>query len=662
MTPELATAPTTTTWGWTNPVMVKPGGKVAQIGAAPAVTVWEGRLYCAWRDDYTNQHHIHIAESNDGETWDEVDLTTLFPGRDAPTTDFALALTSFDGDLFLIYQHQTRGLWYLRNQGFKWGAPVQIRDEAGNSPHSMFSPAAAVLNEELFVVYRGPHQGAPYPYLLSRYNGSIWTKSEPLPHGMAGHSDPALVRWPASADWPETVVLAYQADSHGTIAYALKRGTSGWEGPVNNFTTDGKALTKDTPALAIVDGELFLVFRGASGDTIYFLRAIKEPEGIEVYKQDNITTTNHASSASAPAVVEWFDEARVCIRGRTGDQKDKLYSFNGSRWNGRLRDIKSAFENLVSWKCNVVQYRWRGAFDYDQNVNHIQGLARYKQWDFLARSIKPSEGQWGLIFVVNRETGLITKKLEIKRHAGFTHPGGCQVFDDYLAVSLAPNSGGGGAVVFYDLSDMSDEGPGDPLPVEIATDKHDFACVGLTTYVRGGQSRYWAGVYSSDTVYFYESSSASLRDPACKFVLQATHALPATDKDWSNQRCDRCSQYPAKGADSLALFTDVENGLWLVALTTAGEQLRPDNWEDAAYLCHVDLGKGLTVQAKRCLCTKAYEYTPLDYWAMPHCRWGATAIASGPDQMDLLCTSRNFTRDQDLLGVFTVDVDYFPSP
>lgn len=271
-----------------------------------------------------------------------------------------------------------------------------------------------------------------------------------------------------------------------------------------------------------------------------------------------------------------------------------------------LADVRQAIEALPR-RGRKTRFAGPVAPGGDPGPSHIQGLAGYKDVFLLTHS--DADEQSGRILVLDRvREHKFVKEFRLPTFStsgpSFFHAGGCQLIGDVLAV---PSESGKNAsvIAFFDVSD--------PMHIKefngalrIARDSRDAAAVGITTFMRNGQTVWLLAVYDSGTVDFYESPDfpgGALFEP--RFMCRVG------EKDHQH----------------LLLFTDQANRVFAVGLNRGNIF-----FFDRLVVYAVDLaGHTMTPDPDR----------DISSGGGTRLRWGSSLEVVG-DQLELHCTDRDY--------------------
>lgn len=286
-----------------------------------------------------------------------------------------------------------------------------------------------------------------------------------------------------------------------------------------------------------------------------------------------------------------------------------------SSWNERLIDVPKAFNTVV----DDGQFRYyEGAVnDVEGFASHVQGMASYRSQYYIFTHSNYL-GSHGRILVIDRLKGSMVMEFP-NTGDGLNHPGGCQVIGDYLAVALENGDNQNGVVHFYDLSMMDDHTRPALLPVVVPA-RGGAGAVAITDIGEGYNRQYLLAIYDDHAVTFYKSEYCSLTDPNCHFAYAY------------DQR-----KLGPNGADNICLITDVNNNVFLLALS--GVENFGVYIEDWADLYSVSLSDGsLRLLHSRHLHTQGGKY------GLPgiHFRWGAGLQILNNTEIGPYCSARNF--------------------
>ncbi len=210
-----------------------PGSSQSGSGEAPALAVYNGKLYCAWIHD----ENIYLASSADGKSWEMEATLTSMSTRAAPV------LAAFNGRLYTAWSgYHDDGVFYASFNGTQWTSQSKIGYSSDKTTDT--SPALAAHQGRLYAGWKHDEK----IYLASTNNGSDWIAENPMLDMGTKHA-------PALASYHQKLYAAWNGYRNDGVYYASFDGT--------NWTSQAKAdipyLENDKAcALTTFDGRMYL--------------------------------------------------------------------------------------------------------------------------------------------------------------------------------------------------------------------------------------------------------------------------------------------------------------------------------------------------------------------------------------------------------------------
>ena len=202
----------------------------------------------------------------DGSYWTGNQKIADMPGGISPESNYTPALSVFQGYLYMAYKGAHSNELYLSwFDGESWRGNQKIADMPGDiSPESNYGPAIAVYDDALWMIFKGAHSNELYQ---AEYNGS-WSGNQKI-SDMPGGINPESNYTPALARFLEDLFLIYKGAHSNEIYQATWDGTT-WTG--NARISDVSAINPQTdrsPAFSPFNDQLYMTYKGASTDNIY---------------------------------------------------------------------------------------------------------------------------------------------------------------------------------------------------------------------------------------------------------------------------------------------------------------------------------------------------------------------------------------------------------
>ena len=237
----------------------------------PAVVQFpDGDLYAFYKGASSNNIYYMTMDADgnwSGNQPVQVDGTTL-------TTDKAPAATIFQGDIYLVYK-KDGGSNHVKVAKFDgttwyWGNSIDTLSNGDIDPSTSHNPAAAVLNDVLYIAYSGNGTDRMY---LCWYNGTTWDGNKKIEsNGNQLRCDEG----PALAPYNGLLYLCWQGNVSQELYQATWDGEGNpakdWENYDNIKASRGvkdQPRTNKYPTLVPFDGKLFLWYKGNHSDKIY---------------------------------------------------------------------------------------------------------------------------------------------------------------------------------------------------------------------------------------------------------------------------------------------------------------------------------------------------------------------------------------------------------
>jgi hypothetical protein len=267
----------------------KPGGSWqppklasgASTSAPPALALWQGEIYLAWRVPGTNQ--IGWAATS-GPAWGPTAQVPQALTSAAP----ALAPGPGSGPLYLAWKGEgsSTGIWWAAFDGTTW-SPQQQVPGVGTSA----APALAVSNDGLlYLAWKG--EGSSTGIWWATFDGTTWSPQQQVP-GVGTSAAPALGAWQPFTFAPSTnPILAWKGDS-GSGLWASSFDGTAWSAQ-QELSWPG---TADAPAITWFSFEIaYLFYPGIGTDAGSLLFG-------SVFNYAGQVTSWHPSSALPGAAV-----------------------------------------------------------------------------------------------------------------------------------------------------------------------------------------------------------------------------------------------------------------------------------------------------------------------------------------------------------------------
>jgi predicted phosphodiesterase len=134
--------------------IVVPGKDAPLTDCRPALAVYGNKLYLVYKSYSDNTIWWSWY---DGKQW-EGDERVVSEKYGGPHTSAVPALAVYGNKLYLVHEPDADGtIWWSWYDGKQWGGDEQIVSEKYGGPHTVDSPALAVYDNKLHMVYRGAY-------------------------------------------------------------------------------------------------------------------------------------------------------------------------------------------------------------------------------------------------------------------------------------------------------------------------------------------------------------------------------------------------------------------------------------------------------------------------------------------------------------------------
>lgn len=158
---------------WTNPQVA--GGGTLHSSAGPGLAALGDKLYLVWRADYSGLFWSRF----DGSSWTNPQVVY------GTGTDGDPALAVFDGRLYLAWRgvNPDQSIYWTTFNGTSWAPQQQI------NVHTTHGPALATLDNKLYLVWKG--MDTDQNLWWSSFDGNAWADQQEIPDTVTS-TGPAL--------------------------------------------------------------------------------------------------------------------------------------------------------------------------------------------------------------------------------------------------------------------------------------------------------------------------------------------------------------------------------------------------------------------------------------------------------------------------------------
>lgn len=183
-----------------------------------------------------------------------------------------------------------------------WSLPLNIKSQ--NQAASMFGPALSAFNGKLQMAFLDSNASKSDLWTCSSISPLLWGPCL----NMTQKNNAASSNEPALAELNGKLFMAFM-DSHPTDASVLKKynlwacsspNGNDWS-PCTNITHANNALTKTRPALASFNGKVYMAFLDSDA-TKPDIWICSSTDGVGWSQPINVTSQNHAASRGVPAL------------------------------------------------------------------------------------------------------------------------------------------------------------------------------------------------------------------------------------------------------------------------------------------------------------------------------------------------------------------------
>ncbi|TDV55058.1 hypothetical protein CLV71_103299 [Actinophytocola oryzae] len=528
---------------WSAPQEVRGANSaVAESISAPEAIVYQGKLHLFYFDPSVSAIMTCV---HDGSTWSAPKNITEHAGVSLRHAQ-PVVVQHFKGlyVFFLDDGEELGALQYLRLQ-----ARFTNWDDADGlayvlNVNASMRPAICVAEDDAIVVlFRPAGEGVEKKIDLTiAERGETWLPQQPF----AQKAGPR----PSLLSHANKVYAVFTAD--GKVAVSSSADGRAWGTPAIN----SQARTDHSPAVGIFGDELVVLFRDKD-----------RPDNILTYSgagndpPTSISDRNH-TQAAGDLRVHYGEFGLIVALRSTRFEGGGITAFQAATvrpWATRIRSIEWSLNEIP--RSGVYSKLLTAPLKQTNKVDlHFQSAAIYRNWLLLPRNNSRGSGELYIMSRSGRAYHGGNRTVPIPAF-GLSHPGGCQVIGDFLAVAVNGKSSSDGAVVFFDLSKMSRTVSPKLVETKLHLSNFDAGCVGITDIGEGADRRYVLAVYTDGKIRVLESVPLPLSDPNCTFSERFT------------------TRINSPGPDSMALLTDIAGNVHLVSLAAAA----PEDDSNLAY-------------------------------------------------------------------------------
>jgi len=247
-----------------------------QVGSAPAIAAFNGKLYIAWQaNDPT--YDLYVTSSSDGVNW-------LPPANPIAgiTIGSAPAIAAFNGKLYIAFKgNNSSAELYVTSSsdGVNWVSPAKFIDgiKIGSAP------AMVAFQGQLYIAFQATNINHEL-YITSSSDGINWMSPAKCISGIQIGGTPGI------AAFQGKLYLAFQAnDSNHRLYLTTSSDGMNWASPT---TAIANIETGSTPAICSFEGRLYITFQAndsnrelhvtSSSDGVSWVAPAKSVSGIEI--------------------------------------------------------------------------------------------------------------------------------------------------------------------------------------------------------------------------------------------------------------------------------------------------------------------------------------------------------------------------------------------
>ena len=198
----------------------------------------------------------------DGAAW-HGNQPIAIPGGN-PELNFTPGLAPYGSALYMVYKGaHSNTLYSAWFDGAAWHGNQPIAIPGGN-PESNYSPALTEYQGVLYTVYKGAHSNTLYS---AWFDGTAWHGNKPI--AVSGSRTPELNYTPALVVYAGRLYMIYKGAHSNTLYFAWFDGIS-WHGNTPIQTAAGTPESDHEPWAATADGNLMIIYKGRSSSNLYW--------------------------------------------------------------------------------------------------------------------------------------------------------------------------------------------------------------------------------------------------------------------------------------------------------------------------------------------------------------------------------------------------------
>jgi hypothetical protein len=264
---------------------------------SPSLASVGTNLYLAWRGDGNDQMNVMVS-ADGGQTFRQPPLVT------ADTSQASPAICEMNGNLYIAWKGDGNDNLNIAQVALDpTGYPTGLVNKVSLSDTSKSAPALCGLNGMLYLAWRG--EGNDHICIMRSPDGQTWTNQL-----VSGQNTPTS---PALGVCNDQLFVAWRGDGNeqlnvATVALDPTKAPTA----LANVNTLG-ITSPQAPALAGLNGFLYLSFMGDNGDELYVF--VSEDEGATFPLGHGSSQT----SPSGPAMAAVNNQMMLSWRGEDND-------------------------------------------------------------------------------------------------------------------------------------------------------------------------------------------------------------------------------------------------------------------------------------------------------------------------------------------------------
>jgi hypothetical protein len=351
-------------WAWSDTRCIKGVPPVA-TSASSCACEYNERLYVFWKGAGADNQRIYRAamtDVNGHDEWVGPNMVNLDRQDFKTVTDGSLAVAVFKGRLYVFWKGPgKKGRIYsaYMNEREEWLGlnMVNLDRKKDGSDDYVFqnftdcSPAVAVFNERLYLLWKGAENGHIYSAYMNKdeqWIGPNMVNLDRQDFKTFTNGSPAV------AAYNGLLYLIWKNAEHMYYAYHVegmpldKQWAGGWM--VNPL--GGTPSTDLSPALVAFDGKLYAAWKGSKHNSIWFTSGIphNNPQDPEL---------------------EWSPQTRFVVPGETM-RSPALATYNGRLYNLRTGD-PGGDENSIFY--SYMPFGQSSASSFDERAAKLASSA-----------------------------------------------------------------------------------------------------------------------------------------------------------------------------------------------------------------------------------------------------------------------------------------------